>query len=130
MAMVGKNEVRIPASISPYPEKHEITAAGLLADYFGADVHFVVRGYHKTADFRISGRHWELKSPTGNGKRTIQHTLQSALEQSPNIVIDARRSKMHIGKMKRELGWQLAQTRKIKRLLLITKTGDIVEFER
>jgi len=128
--MISKNEVRIPAGISPYPEKHEITAAGLLADYFRADVYFIVRSNHKTADFKVNGKYWELKSPTGNGKRTIQHALQSALEQSSNIIIDARRSKMHINKMRRELQWQLSQTKKIKRLLLIAKSGEVIELER
>ena len=123
-------QVHIPVNISPQPEKHEITAARLLAEHFNADIHFVVRTIHKTADFKIKNTYWELKSPTGNGKRTIQHALQSALLQSQNIIMDARQSKMHINKFQHEVEWQFAQTKKIKRLILITKTSGIIELKR
>lgn len=128
--MTRKNEIHIPANILPYPEKHEITAAGIIADYFSTDVYFKERGNYKSADFMIDSTDWELKSPMGNGKRTIQHALQAALKQSTCIVIDARRSKMHINKIQHELRWQYSKTRKIKRLLLITKTGKIIELQR
>lgn len=124
-----KYQIHIPIEISPQPERHEITAARLLADHFEADVYFMVRTIHKTADFKIGNIYWELKSPTGSGKRTVQHALQSALKQSSNVVIDARRSKMHINKLKRELAWQSSRTKKLKRLILITKISDIVELK-
>ena len=127
---ISNHQIHIPVGVSPQPEKYEITAAWLLADYFKADVYFVVRSIHKTADFKIGNVYWEVKSPTGSGKRTVQHTLQAALKQSPNIIIDARRSKMHINKLKNELTWQAAQTTKIRRLLLITKASKILEIKR
>ena len=121
-------QIYIPADLSPWPESHEITASKLLVKYFEMDVHFVSRTTHKTADFKIGNAYWELKSPTGNGKRTIQHALQSALKQSPNIIIDARRSKMHVSRFKRELVYQKTLTKKIKRLLFIDKYGKILEL--
>jgi hypothetical protein len=125
-----KYQVIIPADIIPYPEKHEMTAAALLTSHFKTDIKFVVRSNHKTADFFITDTYWELKSPTGKGKRNIQRNLQAALTQSQNIIFDARRSKMNQNKIVHELQAQFLITRKIKRLILITKTGKIVEFNR
>ncbi len=88
-----KYEVRILADITPQPNNQEISAAKLISQYFCADVNFVKRTIHKTANFQIGRTLWELKSPRGDGKRTIQHALQSALAQSPYIIVDARQSK-------------------------------------
>lgn len=107
-----------------------MTAAAILAHHFGADVYFVVRNNHKTADFLIDNMPWELKSPTGRGRRNIQRTLQTALTQSSNIVFDARRSKLHQNKIKHELQFQFTKTHKIRRLVLITKAGLVIEFKK
>ena len=78
----------------------------------------------------IDGLLWELKSPTGDGKYTIQHALQSALKQAENIVFDARRSKMDHRKIRHELQVRLTRIHKMKRLLLITKTGKAIELHK
>jgi hypothetical protein len=123
-----KYKLIIPADILPYPEKFEITAAGILAKHFRCNALFIKRTAHKTADIVVDGVDWEIKSPTGGGKRNIQHQLSRAIKQSPNIVFDARRSKIHITKIYRELDKQFKMTKTLKRLILITKTGEVVEF--
>jgi hypothetical protein len=123
-------EVRIPATLLPHPEKYEISAAAILASYFKTDVHFVVPTAHKTADFLINNTFWELKSPTGSGKRNIQRTLQDALKQSENIIFDARRSKIHQNKITSELKFQFRETQKMKRLILISKAGIAIEMDK
>ena len=90
----------------------------------------ISRENHKTADFMINNIEWELKSPKGTGKYNIQHALRDALEQSTYIVIDARYSKQHMEKIRHELQYQMALTKKINRLLLITKTRKVVEIFR
>jgi hypothetical protein len=90
----------------------------------------VPRSNRKTPDFIIDGAAWELKSPTGTGKNNIEHQLQTGLKQSKNIVFDARRSKIHIVKIRNELKRQFRLSKSIKRLLLIEKTKNIVEFTR
>ncbi|MDR1088988.1 MAG: hypothetical protein LBL23_06950 [Coriobacteriales bacterium] len=84
----------------------------------------------KSADILIKGTIWEIKSPTGKGKRNIQHTLSSALKQSRCIVFDARRSKIHSNRITGELQRQFAMTASIQRLLLIRKDKIVVEFSR
>ena len=125
-----KRQVIIPASITPIPEQYEITAASLLSRFFKADVEFVKRSGHKTPDFRINNTYWELKSPTGSGKHNVQHQLQTASLQSPNIIFDSRRSKLHQSKIKHEAAHQFKIIKRAKRLILITKKGEILEITK
>ena len=125
-----KYSVIIPLEVKPQPLDKEISAAYILAEFFQTDVRFIPRENQKTPDYLINGVKWELKSPTGKGKYNIQHCLQDALLQSSYIVIDARSSKQHMEKIRHELQHQMNLTRKIDRLLLITKTGRVVEIIR
>jgi hypothetical protein len=84
----------------------------------------------KSPDVLINGIIWEIKSPTGKGKRNIQHTLQAAIKQSRCIVFDARRSKIHVNKIVGELQRQLGLSASIERLLLIRKDKIVVEIFR
>lgn len=103
---MAKYKVIIPLDLKPSPAQYEITAAKLLGSYFKADVEFILRSNHKTPDFLIKGVHWELKSPTGKGKHNIRHQLQSGVQQSHYIVFDARKSKIHMTKIRHELLYQ------------------------
>ena len=127
---MAKYQLHIPSDISPYPEKHEITAAAILAQYFKQDATFLKRTSARTADLEIGNVCWEVKSPTGAGKRNIQHQFSKALKQSSNVVFDARRSKIHMAKIIHELDKQFKMAKNIKRLILITKTSKVIEFSR
>jgi hypothetical protein len=83
---------------------------------------------HQT--FLIKGITWELKSPTGKGKNNIERQLQTGLKQSKNIIFDARRSKIHISKIKNELNRQFKLTKSMKRLVLIEKNKNVFELTR
>ena len=120
--------VIIPAEVYPKPSAREVSAAYILLNFFHADIRFVARNDAKTPDFFIENTYWELKTPTGNGKYNLQHALRSAAKQSENIIIDARFSKIHINKIKRELEYQFKRSKNIKRLLLIDKQKKVIEF--
>lgn len=122
--------VIVPRSYLPKPSATEMSAADILVDFFQADVKFVKRGNGKTPDYLIKGTYWELKSPTGSGKHNIQHKIQDAAEQSGNIIIDGRKSKLHPSKLKNEVQHQFNIIKKAKRLILITKSGKTVEIFR
>lgn len=124
------SSVIIPSEVNPKPSDTEITAAYILAGYFNADVKFIPRENHKTPDYLINGIKWELKSPKGTGKYNIQHCLQDALKQSTYIIIDARSSKQHMEKIRHELEYQMKLTKKISRLLCISKSKKVIEFFR
>jgi hypothetical protein len=84
----------------------------------------------KSADVLIKGTIWEIKSPTGKGKRNIQHTLSAAMKQSKCIVFDARRSKIHMTRIVGELQKQFRMTVSMERMLLIKKDKTVIEITR
>jgi hypothetical protein len=127
---MAKYRVIIPTNLKPSPARYELTAAQLLAEYFKTDVEFIERTNQKTPDFLIGGIKWELKSPTGTGRRNIERQLQTGVKQSKNIVFDARRSKIHISKIKNALNYQFHLTRSIKRIILIDKSDKVIELLR
>lgn len=123
-----KYAVIIPNEVYPKPSQREISAAYILSDYFKADIKFVPRAGHSTPDFVIKGVYWELKTPTGTGKYNIQHALKAASKQAENIIIDARYSKLHIARIKNEIRYEMKEVRKIKKILLIDKKKNVLEF--
>ncbi len=125
-----KYRVILPTSLKPSPARYELTAAQLLAEHFKTEVEFIARSNQKTPDFRIGSTKWELKSPTGTGKRNIERQLQIGVKQSKNIVFDARRSKIHITKIKSALNYQFKLAKSIKRIVLIDKNRNIIELTR
>ena len=120
----------MPTDSKDLPEEHEISAARILANHFKSDVEFISRTSNKTPDIKIGNLRMEIKSPTGKGKRNIQHTLQYAIKQSSVVVFDARRSKIHIARIRRELARQFKMTKILKKLILIEKDGKVVDFEK
>lgn len=122
--------VIIPKDVFPKPDKKEMSAAYLLLEYFKTDVRFIPRNNCKTPDLLINRVEWELKAPTGSGKRNLQHTVSRAIKQSSYIVIDARFSKIHISKIKSHLSAEIKKNKQIKRLLLIDKQKNVVEIFR
>jgi hypothetical protein len=127
---MAKYRIILPTNLKPSPARYELTAAQLLAEYFKTDIEFIERSNHKTPDFLINGVKWELKSPTGTGKRNIERQLQTGIKQSENIVFDARRSKIHIAKIKKVLSYQFRLARNINRIVLIDKSKKIIEIKR
>ena len=74
-----------------FPEMHELeTAAVFLAQ--GFDVEFLLPSRIKgirTPDVKIDNILWEIKCPTGSGKKTVEKQLQRASGQSKNIIFDS-----------------------------------------
>ena len=118
-------QVIIPSDTHPLPETHEVSAAQIISNFLHADTEFIVRNKYKSPDIKINGLLWEIKSPTGSGKRNIERQLQIAMKQSDNIIIDARRSKIHIAKIRSNLIYQAGLTKRLNKLMLITKVGKV-----
>jgi hypothetical protein len=127
---MAKYRVIVPVDLKPWPARYELSAAQLLARHFKTDVEFISRSNYRTPDFLLGGIAWELKSPTGGGKNNIERQLQAGLKQSQNIIFDARRSKIHISKIRSELSRQFQLAKSMKRLVLIEKNGKIIELMR
>ena len=83
---------------------------------------------HKTADFKMLGLEWEMKSPKGAGKWLLKNTIQKASHQAENIVIDLRRVKIEHHKCLSEIENHFNKSKRVKRIKVITKTKEIVDF--
>lgn len=121
--------VIIPAEMKPRPKAHEESAAAILSRHFSSDVHFLLTAGQGTPDISIRGVEWEMKSPIGDGRNTIQKTLRSASKQSQNVVIDLRRSKLHQLRALGYINQFVVRPSAIKRLIVVTKSGKILEIK-
>ena len=81
--------------LADLPKEHELSAALILAYHFKSEVVFLRPQTDKTPDVSVNDTKWEIKSPKGNAKKTIENNLRTARKQSENIVIDLARSKTH-----------------------------------
>lgn len=121
-----KYQVIVKTSLEDAPKEHEMSAAIILAYYFKADVIFLRPKYARTPDVDVNGTKWEIKSPMGNGKRTIDNNFSEARGQSKNIVMDLRRIKMHESKAHARINFYISTPHHFKQVLVITKSKKVV----
>ena len=83
----------------------------------------------RTPDIDINGTKWEIKSPKGGAKKTIDNNLRTARKQSRYIILDLRRAKLHQSKAEARIRHHLISgPHKILGLKIITKTHKIVDI--
>lgn len=119
-------KIIIPPDI--FPEKHELETAGFFAK-IGKDIEFLKPAYTKgvrTPDIQMDGVLWEIKSPMGNGKRTLERAFRKSLKQSQNIIFDLRRTSIPDNKCISYLTQHFRNIKGIKRLLLVTKSNSLL----
>ncbi len=133
MAHISKPRLgRTIIPLGVFPEKHELETAAIFLAH-GFDVEFIMPSRtkgSKTPDVMIKGVLWEIKCPTGNGKKTVEKQLQRAGKQSKNIILDGRRTSLGDDNIENELQKKFALVRSIKRILFIKKDGVIIDFRR
>ena len=121
-------EIIIKTDLKDRPKDHELSAALILADYFRSDVIFLRPQLDRTPDLDVNGVKWEIKSPKGDGKKTIENNFRTARRQSSNIVIDLRRIKMHQQKAIARINFFLSKSNHFKRVLIIAKSQKVIEI--
>ena len=111
---------------------HENATAVFLTEQ-GFDIELIpasnVEGVH-TPDIWMNGLMWEMKAPTGEGKYLMANTIQRAVKQSHNVIVDLRHTKRHQTKCLRELENEFKRSGSLKRLKIITKSGKTLDFEK
>lgn len=124
-----KGKIDISQLIVP-PEKHELKAARFFAE-LGYDIEFLppsnIPGVHRP-DILMQGIEWEIKSPQGKGKNTIQKNFKLALKQSHYIIFDLRRVNLPEDKCISEIEKQMSMRPYMKRLLVIRKNNTLLEL--
>ena len=113
-------------------EAHE-TATVIFFTELGYDIELIPRsqieGVHRP-DIIMDGLEWELKAPKGEGKWVIINTIQRAIKQSANIIIDLRRTKRNQDKCIADIRKEFVRSKTIKRILVITKPGNLIDLHR
>lgn len=119
----GKVIIQEGAMIQP----HELKVGELLART-GCDVTFLAVGIDKSPDIMFCGKKWEIKSPKGAKRRTMENNIRTALKQSNNIIIDLSRIKVSEDSCLRYIKDRKDRLGKKYSFLVIMKDKEIVEF--
>lgn len=111
-------------------EKHEYETV-LFLTTLGYDIELIPPSHIpkvKTPDFKISNLAWEMKSPKGKSRSTLEHAFQAAVKQSENIIFDLRRIDFPEEKSLATLSRLMATSKRAKRLGIITKSKKLLWF--
>jgi hypothetical protein len=121
----SRGKVIVPANANPWP--HEQRVAKILA-LAGHAVEFIPESNTKTADILLDGVEFEIKSPKSANANSLEHILKKAVKQSCNIIIDTSRMKnIRDDNTRRFLINQARLRKQIKKLIMITKQGQIID---
>ncbi len=113
-------------------EKHEYRTV-LLFTEMGVDIELIPKSEKKgvhAPDIVMNGLRWEMKSPKGEGKYLIQNTIQKAVKQSRNVIVDLRRAKRSQERCLQELEKEFGSSKNLQKLKVITKSRKILDFEK
>ncbi len=113
-------------------EDHEYNTVKLLLN-LGHNIDLIpqsqIKGVRRP-DIVFNGISWEMKSPKGSGRNTIKHTMQNAGHQSPNIIVDLRRCKLPLNEAVKELKYYFNISKRIRRLMIITDSENIIDYSK
>ena len=84
----------------------------------------------KTPDFKMNGVLWEMKCPQGKSKTTLEHAFKKAITQSDSVIFDLRHIKFAEDLAINTLTQLFKQTRRCKRLIIITKSQNHLDFKK
>lgn len=132
LTKVRKNKIGRVKTNGMHKEAHEYETALYLA-LFGLEIEFIVETYTKgthNADFLMLGTIWEAKSPNGSSKHSIERNFHAAGHQSSCLILDLRRFKLPADRSETEAIKQFKLSRNIRRMILITKDGRVLDFKK
>lgn len=130
--IMKKYKVILEDGIKPIPQRHEISAAQVIARYTKSNVLILRCELNSSPDLKVLRTHqrWELKSPIGNGKRTIANNLRDASHQSDKVILDLSRCKLPTDQaIARVKEYMHSGDSRIKKLLIIKKDKKVIDFK-
>lgn len=114
------------------PERHELDVAKFFSA-LGYDIEFIppsnIPDIH-TPDIKMDGVEWEIKSPQGKSKSTIEKNIKRALLQSKYIIIDLKRVNLPNDFCIAQAKLQFELRTSIKRLYIIKKDRTLILYKR
>jgi hypothetical protein len=124
-------DVFIPEQANP--DYREMQAAEILSRHFKCRVEFLIPSgsyKQKTPDIVMNGVMWEIKTPQTDQAKKIESILSHAKHQSTSVVIDNRYSKISDEKMRNIVLKFIQIHHTLRRVILITKAKNVLEFSR
>ena len=113
-------------------DDHEYATVKFLAS-LGYDIELIppsrIKGL-RTPDIYMGGMPWEMKSPVGDGKRTIVNLMQDGARQSSNLIMDLRRCKNKDIVTIKEIQFYFHISKRLRRLIIITKEEKLLDFTK
>ncbi|MBR0403431.1 hypothetical protein IJI55_02690 [Candidatus Saccharibacteria bacterium] len=129
MKSVGNGKI-IPNGVSL--EKHEYDTV-LFLTTLGWNISLIrpsMTPGKRTPDFKSQNLEWEMKSPKGKSRSTLEHAFQSAAKQSNNIIFDLRRTPIPEEKSLTILEKLMNTSKTAKRLCVITKKQKLLWYSK
>ena len=126
--MIKKGTIDVSNLTTP-PAKHELATAKFFSE-MGKDVMFIEPSNIPEVyrpDILMDGVEWEMKSPIGSSKRTIEKNYHKAALQSKNIIFDLRRINVPEAICLKQLEREFYDKKSL-RLLVIKKDDTLVKF--
>ena len=111
-------------------QEHEYHTVKVLLAH-GYDVELIRPSQTKgqrTPDISVQGVLWEMKSPTGNSKNTMRHTVQGAGHQAKNVIVDLHRCKLSEEQAIKEIAYYLKLSKYIRQIRIITADENILDL--
>ena len=111
-------------------EKREYRTV-LLFTEMGIDIELIPKSEKKgvhVPDIVMNGLGWEMKSPKGEGKYLMQNTIQKAVKQSRNVIVDVRRAKRSQERCLQELEKEFGSSKNLQKLKVITESRKILSI--
>ena len=111
-------------------QDHEYKTVKLFLEA-GYDIDLIPKSqikHYRTPDIMMNSVPWEIKAPEGDGKYTVQNTLQNAAGQSRNVIVDLRRCRMPEDRAINEFTKEFQKSKHIKRMKIVKKDGEVLDF--
>lgn len=125
--MAGKIDI---SALNTPPEKNELETAKYFAA-LGKNVTFIrpssIPNQHRP-DIEMDGLEWEMKAPTGSGKRNIEYNFRKAVAQSKNIIFDLRHVKIPEQQCIAQLEKEFSERQYLNKLYVIKKNGELLVY--
>ena len=125
--MAGKIDI---SALNTPPEKNELETAKYFAA-LGKDITFIrpssIPNQHRP-DIEMDGLEWEMKAPTGSGKRNIEYNFRKAVAQSKNIIFDLRHVKIPEKQCIAQLEKEFSERPYLNMLYVIKKNGELLVY--
>ena len=132
-AQINPGQVIIPVGHPNPPEPHEVDMAMILARHYRTTVEFIMPVddfMRRSADIKMLDVEWEMKSPNGASKTTINTQFRRASTQAQNIVIDSRRTKLPYNKIEKDVLLECKKRTNIRKVIIIDKKEKVVEIQK